>query len=199
MYLKSCRILGIKVGANEAEIKKAYRVLAKKHHPDISRERNANEKFIQIRRAYQHLIHVDSYQHYLNRHVNRQRRNVQYASRPQKRTVYKERQYKYRTREHVVEAPEYVIKLSTFLDKIYDYIFIIVGLFMIITPSIYFLLDDELEVSNTGWYPIVFPAITGTLFLYGVYIYMLRHKHPMALKFKARIQKLKKNKGSYSR
>ena len=34
------------------EIKKAYRSLAKKYHPDVSKEPNAQEKFIEVQEAY---------------------------------------------------------------------------------------------------------------------------------------------------
>ena len=46
-------ILGIKKGASEAEIKSAYRQLARKHHPDIDKSPGASEKFKEIGEAYQ--------------------------------------------------------------------------------------------------------------------------------------------------
>lgn len=46
-------VLGIKKGASAAEIKKAYKQLAKKHHPDVDKSANANEKFKEINEAYQ--------------------------------------------------------------------------------------------------------------------------------------------------
>ncbi|AHM59250.1 Chaperone protein DnaJ [Flammeovirgaceae bacterium 311] len=47
------QILGIKAGASNAEIKNAYRGLAKKYHPDISKEPDAESKFIEITEAYE--------------------------------------------------------------------------------------------------------------------------------------------------
>ncbi|MDV3205182.1 molecular chaperone DnaJ [Candidatus Phytoplasma melaleucae] len=45
-------ILGLSRNANEDDIKKAYRRLAKKYHPDVSKEPNADEKFKEIQEAY---------------------------------------------------------------------------------------------------------------------------------------------------
>lgn len=44
--------LGISRNADDAEIKKAYRNLARKFHPDICKEPGADEKFKQINEAY---------------------------------------------------------------------------------------------------------------------------------------------------
>jgi len=48
-------VLGITRTASEAEIKAAYRKLARKYHPDVSKERNAEERFKDIAEAYQTL------------------------------------------------------------------------------------------------------------------------------------------------
>ncbi len=45
-------ILNIPKNASEKEIKKAYRTLTKKYHPDISKEKGAEEKFKDINEAY---------------------------------------------------------------------------------------------------------------------------------------------------
>ena len=48
-------ILGVKPGASEAEIKSAYRKLARKYHPDVSKEKGAEEKFKGVNEAYEAL------------------------------------------------------------------------------------------------------------------------------------------------
>ena len=45
-------VLGIQKGASEEDIKKSYRALAKKYHPDVSKEANAEEKFKEVQEAY---------------------------------------------------------------------------------------------------------------------------------------------------
>ncbi len=46
-------VLGINKSASEAEIKSAYRKLARQHHPDIDKSSGAAEKFKEISEAYQ--------------------------------------------------------------------------------------------------------------------------------------------------
>ena len=41
-------VLGVSRDASQEEIKKAYRTLAKKYHPDVSTDPNATEKFAEI-------------------------------------------------------------------------------------------------------------------------------------------------------
>ena len=50
-------ILGIRKDASTEEIKKAYRKLARKYHPDVNPgNKEAEEKFKQINEAYNNLI-----------------------------------------------------------------------------------------------------------------------------------------------
>ena len=46
-------VLGISKGASDDEIKKAYRQMAKKYHPDVNKEPGAEEKFKEINEAYE--------------------------------------------------------------------------------------------------------------------------------------------------
>lgn len=57
-------ILGIKKGANDAEIKRAFRTLARKYHPDVNKEAGSSEKFKEINEAYQVLSDPQKKQQY---------------------------------------------------------------------------------------------------------------------------------------
>jgi curved DNA-binding protein len=54
-YKDYYKILGVERGASDADIKKAFRKLAHKYHPDVSKEKDAEEKFKDVNEAYQTL------------------------------------------------------------------------------------------------------------------------------------------------
>ena len=45
-------VLGVQKGASQSEIKTAFRQLARKFHPDVSKETDAEERFKEINEAY---------------------------------------------------------------------------------------------------------------------------------------------------
>ncbi len=56
--------LEINDNASEAEIKKAYRKLARKYHPDVNKNKDAEEKFKEINSAYEILSDKEKKQQY---------------------------------------------------------------------------------------------------------------------------------------
>jgi curved DNA-binding protein len=54
-YKDYYKILGVERGASDEDVKKAYRRLARKYHPDVSKEPNAKEKFQEVSEAYETL------------------------------------------------------------------------------------------------------------------------------------------------
>lgn len=57
-------VLGVSKSASDDEIKKAYRTLAKKYHPDVSSEPDAEEKFKEVQEAYDNLSDAEKRQVY---------------------------------------------------------------------------------------------------------------------------------------
>lgn len=58
-YRDYYEILGVTRGADADEVKRAYRKLARKFHPDVSKEKNAEEKFKEVQEAYEVLRDTD--------------------------------------------------------------------------------------------------------------------------------------------
>jgi len=59
-------VLGLSKGASVEEIKKAYKTLAKKYHPDVSKEEGTEKKFKEVLEAYQVLSDPEKKQNYDN-------------------------------------------------------------------------------------------------------------------------------------
>ena len=57
-------VLGVEKNASDAEIKSAFRKLAKKYHPDVSKEPDAAEKFKEAQEAYAVLSDPDKRKQY---------------------------------------------------------------------------------------------------------------------------------------
>ncbi|HEV7359008.1 MAG TPA: DnaJ C-terminal domain-containing protein [Steroidobacteraceae bacterium] len=58
-YRDYYEILGVTRGADADAVKRAYRKMARKFHPDVSKERNAEEKFKEVQEAYEVLRDAD--------------------------------------------------------------------------------------------------------------------------------------------
>jgi curved DNA-binding protein len=54
-YKDYYQILGVARGASDEDIKKAYRRLARRYHPDVSKEADAKERFQEVSEAYETL------------------------------------------------------------------------------------------------------------------------------------------------
>src|SRR6202166_11917 len=52
-YKDYYEILGLTRAAQAEEVKRAYRKLARKYHPDVSKEKDAESKFKEVQEAYE--------------------------------------------------------------------------------------------------------------------------------------------------
>ncbi len=69
-YKDYYQILGVSRSVSDEDIKKAYRRLARKYHPDVSKEPNAEERFKEISEAYEVLRDADKRRTYDQLGVN---------------------------------------------------------------------------------------------------------------------------------
>src|ERR1700733_5281369 len=58
-YRDYYEILGVTRAADADEVKRAYRKMARKYHPDVSKEKNAEDKFKEVQEAYEVLRDAD--------------------------------------------------------------------------------------------------------------------------------------------
>ncbi len=63
-YKDYYKIMGVAKDASEADIKKAYRKLARQYHPDVSKEKDAETKFKEVNEAYEVLKDSEKRQSY---------------------------------------------------------------------------------------------------------------------------------------
>lgn len=56
--------LGLTPGASQDEIKKAFKTLAKKYHPDVNPDPSAKDKFAEISEAYEQALNYNPQQHF---------------------------------------------------------------------------------------------------------------------------------------
>jgi curved DNA-binding protein len=63
-YVDYYQILGVSRDAEKSDVKKAYRKLARKYHPDVNQAANAEDKFKEINEAYEVLKDTDKRQAY---------------------------------------------------------------------------------------------------------------------------------------
>lgn len=167
-------ILGVSADAGIAEIKKAYRLLAKKYHPDLNAEPGARLRFLEVHEAYEYLL--DEHRRSIHRRVSVHREMDEYEKR-KREFIYKAWAGKQR-KEAEARAKHYAdLKYNAFtrsaiyrtamvVDKAYNYIF--VGLFalVIILPvtKLLFVPRQPGESREHDWH-VVFPVAIGLFFL----------------------------------
>src|SRR5512139_1625728 len=52
-YKDYYQVMGVPRGASQEDIKRAYRKLARRYHPDVSKEKDAEEKFKELQEAHE--------------------------------------------------------------------------------------------------------------------------------------------------
>lgn len=168
MAFRYYRILGLPEDASLNDIKKAYRNKAKLYHPDVSKDPDANEKFIVINEAYEFLINFRTQPQYYSREAVEQKYREWVMHEREKARARAAYQAKKKF-EQFKKSPLY--RTSLRLSNIYDWIVFGVALFLIFGTI------------NGIWIQKVFYGLTVNtvlaavllLFLCGILIYFSFH------------------------
>lgn len=132
------KILGLPKTANLEEVKKAYRFLAKKYHPDVSSEPDATKKFIKIAEAYEILTNQKILEtlRIIAENEEERKRNYEYYKKLAKEKARKAAEMKYERlrKEHEAFQQSGMYDLFLFLNYIAHFLMILVTLFFLVFP-----------------------------------------------------------------
>ncbi|UCG28754.1 MAG: DnaJ domain-containing protein [Bacteroidales bacterium] len=128
MSFRYYMVLGLRENASLNDIKKAYRLKAKKYHPDINKAPDAHEKFIEINEAYEFLINLKTQPRVYSREAMEERYREWVRTEREKARARAAYQAKMRF-EQFKKSPLY--RTSLRLSNIYDTIVLAMAIFMI--------------------------------------------------------------------
>jgi len=172
---KYYRVLGLSPDAGDAEIKAAYRRLAKKYHPDRSRSSATKPQFIEVNEAYEILMKRDAMVREAIKRYNQKKAGK--TPRPAPRSNPRERAATYADMKYsdFVKSPIY--RTAMMMDSAFDYIFLFLGFLMILAPVLGYLAESMEERPEGKEVEFHFlPIILGLAFLYGVWHFLFRTK-----------------------
>lgn len=100
---KYYKILGLPNQSDKKLVKRAYRRLAMKYHPDKNDDRKANEKFILINEAYAKIMDESAHQHTWNTYRNEKAKAKEEELKKRMQWAKKYAQYKKDQEERIAE------------------------------------------------------------------------------------------------
>jgi hypothetical protein len=132
------KILGLPKTAEQEEIKKAFRFLAKKYHPDVSKEPNASKKFIEITEAYEILTNQKILEtlRIIGENEEERKRTYDYYRKLAKEKARQaaEMRYEFLRKEHEAFQQSGMYDLFLFLKYIGHFLLILVTIFFLVFP-----------------------------------------------------------------
>jgi hypothetical protein len=180
VFAKFYRRLGLPDGADDKDIKMAYRRLAKQLHPDKNPHPKAAEQFIMVNEAYEVLLRRDEYsRRLLYASQDRKRQQEEFIMRQQAEARQRARKHAQMRYDRFERSPLY--RTAMLVNNAYDYIFLGIGLFMIFLPFViylYFPAIDEFGRVSREFH--AGPMFIGVFFVIGVWYFLFRDRKAMA-------------------
>ena len=170
---KYYRVLGLPNGADDSEIKSAYRKLAKRYHPDVSGSAGTRADFIRVNEAYEVLMKRDAMvQEAIKRSraraESRRHRNPTPKNPRERAEAHANMRY-----DDFVKTPLY--KTAMGMDSAFDYIFIFAGALMILAPIFGYVMET-IRPENPNKEPEFhfLPIFLVCAFLYGMIYFLFK-------------------------
>ena len=110
---KYYQILGLPDQSDKALVKRAYRRLAMKYHPDKNDDEKANEKFILINEAYAKIMDESTHQHARNTYYDKKTKAKEEEFRKRMQWAKKYAQFKKDQEERIAEITYNKIQFSS--------------------------------------------------------------------------------------
>ena len=173
--LKHYRILDIKPGVSEVELKKAYRKQALRYHPDRNSSAQATVKFQEITDAY-HALLSNSKKSVTAYSAEEIADALAKRLEDQKREKMKAyvRKMREREQEELINSTYY--KVFRYIERSIAYVTLILAATMILIPVITFLFEfDTPEFNWKRGLDFIMIIVFGSMFVYGG-VYLVKRK-----------------------
>ena len=137
-------LLKVNQGASKAEIRRAFRALAKKLHPDRNKAPNAHKEFILLNEAYDHLMRQGSSQHRASA-VNRSASEKKQAQKEwgnRKKEAARERARRHARMNYEAFKRTQFYRNGVAADVLYDYFWVCIASLILLIPIVSFFVFD---------------------------------------------------------
>ncbi len=181
-YLKKYYdVLGLQQGASQTAIKKAYFKLAKQYHPDINPSKDAQQKFVEVNKAYEILSNPDLIKKALYRAYSTQRKKKaqQKQKRKQAADIHKrtQRRASMSSRQFRQKTPKEILIRD--LKRMLDY-FLVLSFFFMLTVALgtYVIVKEKGPVSGVSFfvYGLLFTlAVAAVTFFIPITLIIIRY------------------------
>jgi len=181
LFDKYYRVLNLNSDASNAQIKNAYRNLAKQYHPDRSGTSATRGQFIEVNEAYEILMRRDDYvrdaiKRYQARR-SRERSTAAYARREPRGATHSDRATGYADMRFQDFEKSPIYKTAVVVNSYIDYIFVSLGVIMIVSPIYGYIsqLGKDVPVHKKAEFHLL-PIFIGAFFLIGVWYFLFKNK-----------------------